>query len=87
MPELIKAIGAYDATTRTVPVTFTMGDIAHSRDVNACHDAAGEYDAAATADRVDQVAAGVAAKISVGAITNPPDPVPVEDPATREDQH
>ena len=64
-------IGAYDAATRTVTVTFEQGTIQHRRSVNACLDAKGGYDEAATAARVDDVARGVAQKILVGAITEP----------------
>lgn len=66
------AIGAYDNDTRSVPATFTLGEIVHKRAVNACHTEGGAYDEEATAARVVEVAAGVAAKIAVGAITNPP---------------
>lgn len=62
-------IGAYDATTHTVPVTFAQGAIDHHRTVNACRDAQGGYDEAATRARIDDVARGVAQKILVGAIT------------------
>lgn len=65
-------IGAYDPATRTVEVTFTQGEIVHKRSVNACHDAAGDYDAAATEARVGEVARGVAHKIALGVITNAP---------------
>ncbi|WP_028965371.1 hypothetical protein [Sphingomonas phyllosphaerae] len=64
-------IGAYDAATRTVHVTFEQGAIEHKRAVNACLDAEGSYDEAATAARVHDVARGVAQKILVGAITEP----------------
>lgn len=43
-------------------------DFVHTRDVNACTDAEGEYDQAATRDRIKSIADGVAAKIAVGAI-------------------
>jgi len=82
MNDLNIAIGALDAERRVVPVTFTRGELVHKRDVNACYDADGDYDAAATAERVDQVALGVAVKMDVGAITNPPaDPIAPEAPA------
>lgn len=61
-------IGEYDANSRDVPVTFTMGEIVHDRRVNACHDQSGAYDAKATKDRIAQVALGVAAKIEAGVI-------------------
>jgi hypothetical protein len=62
-------IGAYDADTRTVRVTFTSGDVVHKRSVNGVLTDAGDYDADATAARVEQVASGVAHKIACGAIT------------------
>lgn len=72
-------IGAYDPATRTVEVTFTQGEIVHKRSVNACHNAAGRYDAEATAQRVEEVARGVAHKIALGVITNaPPEEVETE---------
>ncbi len=64
-------IGAYDAATHTVPVTFEQGEIEHKRTVNACLDAQGGYDEDATKARVADVARGVAQKILVGAITAP----------------
>ena len=71
-------IGAYDAERRTVAATFADQGITHRRDVNACHAPDGSYDAAATAARIESVAAGVAVKIAAGAIVNPP---PTPDPA------
>lgn len=67
--DLTTDIGAYDAATRTVKVTFSQGDIVHERTVNACLDEGGEYDAAATEARVAEVARGVAHKIALGVIT------------------
>lgn len=73
-------IGDFNSDTRTVPVTFTAGDVVHSRDVNACLDDDGGFDEAATKERVDQVAQGVAHKIAVGAICKTePAPVPESD--------
>lgn len=72
MSELIHQIGAYDAGARTVPVTFTQGEIVHTRNVNACHDEAGRYDPTATESRVEEVARGVANKIALGIITAAP---------------
>jgi len=71
-------IGPYDPATRTVPVTFTAGKLVHERTVNACLKDGG-YDQAATADRVAQVARGVATKMDLGVITDQPEPqaVPV----------
>ncbi len=72
---MIITIGDFDPATRTVPVTFNYADVTHTRPVNACLNDDSEYDAAATEKRVYQVANGVARKIDVGAITNPPPPV------------
>lgn len=72
MTELTTKIGAYNATTKTVPVTFTSGEIIHKRDVNAVLKENGSYDKAATTARVAEVANGVATKIAVGAIAMPP---------------
>lgn len=69
MPELTTKIGAFNKDSRTVPVTFTSGDIVHSRDVNAVLKEDGSYDRAATKARVEEVARGVAHKIGVGVIT------------------
>lgn len=74
-------IGEFNSDTRSVPVTFTQGDVVHARDVNACLDDDGGYDEAATQERVGQVARGVARKIAVGAIRKAePEPV-LEDEA------
>lgn len=67
-------IGRYDASSRTVPVTFESGDVRHDRAVNACLTEDGRYDRKATVARVAEVARGVAAKISVGAISNMVEP-------------
>lgn len=61
-------IGAYNAATRSVLVTFTHGGIVHRRSVNAVLTANGGYDKAATKARVEEVASGVEAKIACGAI-------------------
>lgn len=61
-------IGKYDRATHTIAVTFTSGAIVHKRRVNVVLNDAGQYDAAATADRVAEVANGVAHKIACGAI-------------------
>lgn len=71
MPELTSKIGAFNAATRTVPVTFTAGDVVHKRSVNAVLTEAGKYDAKATKVRVAEVARGVAAKIDLGVIVAP----------------
>ncbi|HWJ69129.1 MAG TPA: hypothetical protein VNS79_03655 [Sphingobium sp.] len=65
-------IGAYDAATRSVPVTFTEGTIKHRRSVNAVHKDDGSYDRAATKARVEEVAMGVAVKIEAGVIQDEP---------------
>lgn len=76
-------IGSFDPETRRVRVIFSSDGVDHDREVNACLDAKGKYDAAATAERVDQVAAGVERKIKVGAIVNPPPaPAPADDAPT-----
>lgn len=61
-------IGTYDAATRSVPVTFTQGDIKHRRSVNAVLKEDGSYDRTATKARVEEVALGVAVKIEAGVI-------------------
>lgn len=72
MTELAMKIGTFNVETRTVPVTFTSGEIVHKRDVNAVLKNDGSYDRAATKARVEEVAQGVAHKINLGVITNPP---------------
>lgn len=72
MADLTFKIGAFDSATRTVPVTFTSGEIVHKRSVNAVLKDDGSYDKAATKARVEEVALGVAHKIELGVITNPP---------------
>lgn len=67
-------IGDYDEKMRTVPVTFRHGDLVHERHINACHDVAGSYDAEATAQRVEEVARGVANKIALGIIARVSEP-------------
>ncbi|MGN6421976.1 MAG: hypothetical protein ACTHLA_01565 [Asticcacaulis sp.] len=62
-------IGKYNDKTRQVPVKFVEGGVTHNRDVNACHDDSGKYDAKATASRVEEVARGVAHKIAIGVIS------------------
>lgn len=68
MSDLITKIGAFNSELKTVPVTFSSGDITHNRDVNAVLKANGTYDKAGTAARVAEVANGVAAKIGLGVI-------------------
>jgi len=75
MTELTTKIGSFNADTRSVPVTFTAGDVEHKRDVNAVLKDDGTYDRAATKARVEEVARGVAHKIGLGVITVPqPEP-------------
>lgn len=61
-------IGQFNAATRTVPVLFTYIGVRHRRAVNACLDDDGNYDEAATHQRVAEVARGVANKIDAGVI-------------------
>lgn len=72
MNAITAKIGKFDPDTRSVPVTFTSGEIVHTRSVNAVLKDDGGYDKAATKARVDDVARGVAHKIELGVITNPP---------------
>ncbi|MCW2396169.1 MULTISPECIES: hypothetical protein [unclassified Sphingobium] len=70
-------IGVLDSATHTVPVTFTLGEIEHKRPVNAVIKENGTHDRAATVERVNEVARGVAEKIKLGVIRvalPPPDP-------------
>lgn len=71
----------FDPDTRTVAVTFEHDGVTHIRSVNACFDAGGDYDAAATADRVGQVGLGVVVKIAAGLIVNPSAAEDVDPPA------
>jgi hypothetical protein len=76
MADLTIKIGTFNADNRTVPVTFTSGDIIHNRAVNAVLKADGGYDRAATKSRVDEFARGVEQKIALGVIAAPqPEPV------------
>ncbi|MBB5985316.1 hypothetical protein [Sphingobium lignivorans] len=68
MADIKHKIGAFNPETGTVPVTFTEGNIKHSRSVNAVLKAGGSYDRLATKARVDDVARGVSAKIAAGVI-------------------
>jgi hypothetical protein len=80
--ELTFKIGAFNADTRSVPVTFTSGDIVHKRDVNAVLKADGSYDKTATRTRVEEVALGVKHKIDAGVIAVPaPEPASAENTA------
>lgn len=78
-------IGALDTAARSVPVTFTHGEVTHTRSVNACYDADGNYDEEKTGERVSEVARGVEYKIDAGIITNLPDPVAPEAPPAGDD--
>lgn len=66
-------IGPYNSVSKSVPVTFTEGEVRHERPVNAVLKEDGSYDKVATKVRVAEVALGVAVKISVGAIGTPPE--------------
>lgn len=77
-------IGGFDPDTKSVPVTFTAGEIVYERRVNACLDEHGGYDAEATATRVAQVAQGVAVKIGLGVVKAAPPEThdePIAEPA------
>lgn len=80
MTEMKHAISPYKPATRSVTVTFTRGDLTHTRDVNAVLDASGEYDADATKARVLEVERGVAIKMGLGVLT-PPEAIEPEVPA------
>lgn len=65
-------IGAFDDSTvpASVPVTFVYAGVTFERSVNACTDAKGAYDEAATADRVADVSRAVKYRIDSGLLTN-----------------
>lgn len=79
MTELTYKIGSFDSEKRSVPVTFTSGEIEHKRDVNAVLKDDGSYDKTGTKVRVEEVARGVAAKIALGVITVPEPEIPTTD--------
>jgi len=54
---------------RDIEVEFTDGTITHTRMVNVCYDADGDYDEAETDIRIGQMAAGIENKIAVGVIS------------------
>ena len=82
MSDLTYQIGAFDSDNRNVSVTFTKGEIVHTRNVNAVVDENGDLDTEATELRVQEVARGVEVKIDLGVITAPvPDPDPSEEQA------
>lgn len=83
MSEMTTSFGAFNADTRQVTATFTMNGVTHTRNVNAVLSSTGKYNRAATAERVAEVANGVAVKIAAGVITNPPvEEAPEGTPAT-----
>ena len=45
-------------------------DFIHTREVNACTTAAGEYDREATRERIKAILSGVEAKVAAGAIND-----------------
>lgn len=61
-------VGTFDPEKKQVPVKFVSGAIVHDRFVNAILKEDGTYDRAATRQRVEDVARGVAAKIEAGVI-------------------
>jgi len=63
-------IGRFDADTGTKPATFEHNGVTHRRQVNAVLRSDGKPDPKATRARVEEVAAGVAAKIEMGVIGN-----------------
>lgn len=77
-------IGAFDAQTGQVKVTFEYNGVTHVRGVNACLTEAGKHDSKATKARVAEVANGVKHKIELGVITNPP-PADAADPDVESD--
>lgn len=60
------SIGKVDRATRKVLVTFSEGELSHTREVNAVFADDGKHDREATRKRVDEVAQGVAHKFSLG---------------------
>ena len=67
MSEAMKiTVGRFDAATGTVPVTFEQNGKTHSRSVNAVIGEDGKHDRAATIERVNEVATGVANKFALG---------------------
>ena len=78
MDDLTIHVGVLDRSSRTVPVTFTSGEFVHERSVNAVMKNNGTHDRAATIERVNDVARGIADKIKVGAITSPLPPAAAE---------
>lgn len=69
MSVTISSVGQVNNSTGTVSVTFSSGEITHTRDINIVRNQAGKYDPAATALRINEVARGVAAKIEARALT------------------
>lgn len=61
-------IGKFDPASGTVPVRFEQEGKVHERRVNAVLGEDGDYDAAATKARVEDVAAGVAHKFALGVL-------------------
>ena len=82
MNEITTKIGKYDPETRSVPVTFTSGEIVHKRSVNAVLKDDGSYDCAATKIRVAEVAQGVAHKIAAGVVAMPKPQAETPEPPT-----
>ncbi|HEX7856033.1 MAG TPA: hypothetical protein VF503_20310 [Sphingobium sp.] len=72
------SIGTFNATNRSVPVTFTVdGKEPFKRDVNAALDDKGSYDRVATKVRVEkEVAPGVQVKFDLDLIGMTPEAPP-----------
>ena len=74
-------IGKFDPATGTVPVTFTQGALNHARRINAVRADDGSHDRAATRQRAEEVALGVAHKFNLGLLGTLPDIAPGFEPA------
>lgn len=68
MTEITYETSKPDPITKKVTVTFKNGDATYTRDVNAVYNDAGKYDKTATDTRVQEVLAGVAAKMNAGVV-------------------
>ena len=70
-PSVKSTMGKYDPETRTVAATYAVGDVTHSRPVNAVLKPDGSFDKAATRQRVEDVGRGVAHKVAAGLFAAP----------------
>ena len=67
-------VGRLDRETGTVPVTFELDGLVHTRPVNAVLAEDGTHDREATLARVEDVGRGVAHKFALGVLgTQAPD--------------